>query len=621
MRSKNTERIIVGLSLVILAVLFVCFFKDILVPLFSMELSGDFEGAKAMLETKGWFGALCVIIIEALQMVVVFIPAEFIQVSSGLSYPFHLSMILCDLGVCLGATLIFLLTRICRFSTGSSRRSMKEIGQISARTGSRGVMILMYILFITPIVPFGAICYYGSGRDISYRRYILTVSTGVIPSIITSNLIGTSAKAFIRNAIPMWMLVLIILLLMILLLVMIWFLLDKVIFRSGDRSPDSATYFLFFKLVNLLRSRKQRLHIDNEKLEGVKPPYIVLCNHASFYDFYYVKQLLGDVSPSFVVNSHIVSPPLLRRLSEKSGMIPKKLFYPDTAALRIMRTLNKGHSVVVFPEGRLSVDGRCYPIVESAARVYKKHGITLVLANISGAYYANPKWRKKFFKSDIYVSVKRVIEGEEMKELSVEGLEDIIVSSISCDEASEHLNRYKSKNRAKGLESILYRCADCGELYTTAAEGSDLICTACGARHHLDEAYFFTDDAKSIPHYYDRIKELEAAELDTFELRTEVDTRIYTDGVRRPRKDHGECTLTKESFTYSSDKVSFTIPIAKLPALAFSCDKEFELYYQKELYYFYPVKERRQAARWALITDLLYEVRNRNGKEQREQRE
>ena len=65
-----------------------------------------------------------------------------------------------------------------------------------------------------------------------------------------------------------------------------------------------------------------------------------------------------------------------------------------------------------------------------------------MLANISGAYFANPKWRKKFLKSDIYVSVKRVIGSDEVKELPVEELEDIIVSSISCDASAEPVNRY-----------------------------------------------------------------------------------------------------------------------------------------------------------------------------------
>lgn len=610
MKGKNIERAVIGLSLIAIIVLFVCFFKDIMVPLFSMEFGGNFDGARDLLESKGWLGALCVILIEALQMVVVFIPAEFIQVSSGLSYPFHMSLVLCDLGVCLGATLIFLLSRICRIGTDKYARSKQQISAISARTGGRSVMVLMLLLFITPIVPFGAICYYGSGTDLKYRRYLLTVAVGVIPSIITSNLIGTSAKAFIRNAIPVWLLVIIIVLLMILLLVMLWFLLDKVLFRGKDCTPDSATYFVFFRLVGFLRKRKQRLHIDNEKLKGVKPPYILMCNHASFYDFYYVKMLVGEDNLSYIVNSHIGSGKILRKLRNKAGFIPKKLFCPDTAGLKMMHMLNKGYSVAVFPEGRLSVDGRCYPIVEKGTRFYKKRGLPLVLANISGAYYANPKWRKKFLRSDIKVSVRRVISSEEMKALSVEELDEIIMSSISCDENTEHFNRYKAGNKAKGLENILYRCADCGELYTTAAEGSDLICTSCGARHHLDETYRFTDSAESIPAYYDKIKALERAELEGFALHTEVDTKVFPKDGGRPRREHGECTLTKEGFTYTSDKISFTVPIVKLPALAFSCNSEFELYHEKELYYFYPVKERRQTARWALITDLLYEVNN-----------
>lgn len=384
---------------------------------------------------------------------------------------------------------------------------------------------------------------------------------------------------------------------------------NGVIFRK-DYTPDSALYILFFKLVRLWRAPKQRLHIDKEKLKGIEPPYVVLCNHASFYDFYYVKELLGKVNASYVVNNHMGGTPIMAKLRKRGGMIPKKLFYPDKAAIQIFRMLNKGYPVVVFPEGRLSPDGRQNPIVENAAALYKRSKVPLVLVNIQGAYFANPKWRKRFLKSDIYVSVRRVIGTEEMKELSVEELERIIASSISVDEEPVPRNRHEVADRAKGLEGILYRCADCGELYTTVGDGNDLVCKACGARHHLDETYLFSDEVKSISAYYDRIKELEEKELDQVSLRTEVDTRIYTDGVLFPRRERGVCTLTKEGFTYCSDKTSFSIPIEKLRALAFSCNKEFELYYKEELYYFYPVKDRNQTARWALITDLAYEVRN-----------
>lgn len=157
---------------------------------------------------------------------------------------------------------------------------------------------------------------------------------------------------------------------------------------------------------------------------------------------------------------------------------------------------------------------------------------------------------------------------------------------------------------------MLYRCADCGRLYTTATKGSDLFCTACGAVHHLDNSYRFTDSIGSIPAYYDRIKELERAELDSLALTAEVNVRIFPDKERRVKKEKGVCTLNREAFTFTSDSVRFSIPTEKIPALAFSCDKEFELYHKNDQYYLYPVENRRQVARWSLIIDLLREERS-----------
>jgi len=77
-----------------------------------MQVNNDIDGASALLKEKGFMGGIAVILIEALQMVIIFVSAEFIQISSGLSYPIYLSLPLCDIGICLGATIIFLLVRV-----------------------------------------------------------------------------------------------------------------------------------------------------------------------------------------------------------------------------------------------------------------------------------------------------------------------------------------------------------------------------------------------------------------------------------------------------------------------------------------------------------------------------
>ncbi|MBR3245274.1 MAG: VTT domain-containing protein [Parasporobacterium sp.] len=612
--TKTAKRIFIICIVLVIIALFVFFFRDILIPLFKMQTQNDLEGAKSLLLSKGFLGGLSVVLVEALQMVVIFIPAEFIQISSGLSYPFYIALLLCDLGVCLGASIIFVLVRAFRFDTGKSKKTSEEIGRISTKTGNKNTQLFMYLLFIMPIIPFGAICYYGSSTKISYPRYLLTVATGVIPSIITSNLIGTTAKAFIMNSIPLWLLIVILIILAAALFAVIWIFLNKFYFKEGDGTPDSALYYLLFKFIRLVRGRRQRLHIDGKKLEGMKAPFVVLCNHESFYDFYYVSELLQDYNPSYVLNSHYSINPITGRIIKRTGLITKKLFYPDKAALKIARTVRAGYPVVIFPEGRLSPDGRNNPIVEDASALYQVMKTDLVIVKIKGAYFMNPKWRSSFFRSDVYVSVKTVITKEELLQMSREELGKRISAEISFNESEEPSNQIKNKNRAKGLENLLYRCADCGTLYSTTTKGEDLICSACGSVHHLDERGLFTGEIESIPAYYDRIKEMEKENLDQLVLKAEVKTKIFSSEKPRVRKEKGACTFSRESFSYHSDSVDFTIPTENLPALAFSCNKEFELYYKGEEYFFYPEENSQQVARWGLFADLLKEERDDKSK-------
>lgn len=615
--NKTTQRIIILFSVLAVIGLFAYFLKDILIPYIRMEIANDLDGAKELLASKGIFGFLTVVLVEALQMVVVFIPAEFIQISSGMSYPFYIAILLCDLGVCLGATIIYVLVRLFRFSSDAYAKSEEKINRLVASSKKeRSTVLLMYFLFIMPIIPFGAICYFGSGRKVRYGRYLLTVATGVIPSIVTSNLMGAATKYFIGHDLPLSLLVLIIVVLAAVLFAVLFIFLDKVYFKENDGTPDSVLYALFFRLVRFLRGRKQRLHIDDALIKDVEPPYVLLCNHQSFYDFYYLRQLTGNTNFAIVSNRHYVTMPGLKKFAKKAGFIPKKLFCTDFATpVGIRKMIRGGYAVAIFPEGRLSITGMNYPIVERSAAFYKKLGVDIVIANISGAYFANPKWRKKFYKSDIYVQAKRIIRADEAAAMSEEELTRVLDDDLRYDASGEELNTYPQKDKAEGLENVLYRCADCGALYTTKGVGNDFICSACGKVHRFDEHYRFEDDPYTIGEYYERIKALELAELSGFRLETEVNAVAFSEKGKYRTRSKGVCVLTEKEFSYSSDEVSFTVPTDDLSALPFSCDQEFETYHDGKLYYFYPVENRRQVVRWALLADLLREIKNGAEKE------
>ncbi len=610
LNKKRIERAVMLGILVVILVLFTLFLKDILVPLLRMQTRRDFDGARNLLRTRGIQGVLTVILVEALQMVVVFVPAEFIQISSGLSYPFPLALLLCDLGVWLGATIIFVLVRSFRFQSSAYEKRRRRIDRLSAGARDRNTTLLLYLLFFMPIIPFGAICYYGSGTSLSYKRYALTVVTGVIPSIVVSNLMGAAGMAFLRESLPLWLLVTIIVLLAAALFALIFLLIRRFFFRGAEGTPDSMMYALIFFLVRLWQGRRRRVELDDQLLEQVEAPYILLANHESFYDFYYLSQMRHPRNPSYLVNTFYCTRPVLRHMAKPGGILSKKLFTADMgAAVGLLRMVRRGYPIVIFPEGRLSPDGRSNPIVEPGGALYKKLGVDLVLVKIKGAYFARPKWRRRAYRCKVRVGVERIIRREELEAMTDAELDRLIADTLRNDAGEESVDRYPQRDKAVGLENLLYRCADCGALYTTKGEGNCLRCSACGAAHTLDETYRFTDEAGTIAESYARIRAMEEAELETMALRAEVETKVFGEDGRVVKRERGTCTLTPDAFAYVSATENFSIPTQRLPALCFSCGEEFELYHDGLLHYFYPLSDRQQVARWALLVDILAEKR------------
>ncbi len=603
-------RLAVLVILAVIILLFTFFLKDIMIPLIRLEAKHDLAGVQKLLADRGLEGALSIILVEALQMVIVFVPAEFIQISSGLSYPLWASILLCDLGVCLGASIIFSLVRWFKVRSIAFEKRRGAIDRLSVSLRERNTVLLLYLLFFMPFIPFGAISYYGSSTRLPYRKYILTIATGVIPSILVSNGMGAAGAAFLMNNIPLWILILILLVLAAALIVLVLLFIRHFIFREGEGTPDSMMYAFILFLARNLFCRKQHLVIDDELLKGVEAPYVILINHECSEDFCFVSQMDHPKNPSILANEYYTNRPVIGTATKKAGFISKKLFTRDSGTVMgILRTLRKGYPVMIFPEGRLSPDGRTNPIVESGAGLYKLLKTTLVLAHIEGAYYSHPKWRKKIYPSDVRLTVKRVLTPAELKEMTDDELEKVITEALYSN-AAEHMDTlYPQKNKAKGLENLLYRCADCGALYQTEGVGNELVCRACGSRHTLDEHYHFTSGPESIPAYYDAIKALEAPDLDHASLHTAVKTKIFGKDQGPVRREDGECRLDNEFFRYRSGEKHFEIPVTELPALAFSCGEEFELYYDGELHYFYPVEDRAQCARWALLVDMMAEKR------------
>lgn len=611
-KKKLVERIVIFTIAIFVLLLLVIFLKDIFFPFLKMEINEDYEGAKALLTSKGWLGYTTVSLVEALQMVVIFIPAEFIQLSSGMTYKWWLAIALCDIGVVVGSSIIYFLVNVFKFDGDILDRASK-IREYEKKTKINNAILFMYVLFIMPIIPFGAICYFGSSKKIPFHKYIFTCATGVLPSICTSILMGRAITFFINETIPLWVLIVIIVAAAASLFVLLAFVINKFFFKQNNGTPDSIFYSLSVKFgFKLLKLHNKVNIIGKEKLKDLSGSFLIYANHHSFLDPYAVSCIYPKERYAFVYNIYYNTIPIIGKMLPKAGLIPKKMFTNDFECVsKIVKAIKNGFPVSLFPEGRLSTDGGPSLIDETSAKLALLCKVPLVLVQVRKAYFNKPKWRPTRYKGKIDVEIMDVIPFEKLKEMGVSEVHKKIVEDLSFNEFDNTEIKYKKKNLAEGLENILYMCPHCGAMHSNVTKGNTMTCNKCGKTYHIKPNYQFAEENfKNIHDYYNKIKEIELSNIDNEVIDVEVDTVIFSKDMKSKRKDHGVFHLDKNGVFYKSlnKDFSFEYKTHELEGIAYSVNKEFEMYYEGELYYFYPSKENRQiCTRIALLHELLKE--------------
>ena len=607
------ERVtILVLALIVLGLL-VFFLSSVFFPFIKLEINQDFDGAKALLTDKGFLGYATVSLIEALQMVVIFIPAEFIQLSSGMSYPWWLAIILCDIGVILGSSIIYLLVNLFNFSGNAFNRN-NRIERYARMSKNRSNIILMYLLFIMPIIPFGAICYYGSSKKIPYHKYVLTCATGVLPSICTSILMGFGVKEFIANSIPLWLLIVIIFGAGAILFTLLLFVLNKFFFKQNDNTPFSFFYGLIISLTSLFMRFRVKYRIINRKaIDKLDGPYFVLANHHAWFDFLGIHYLNKNRRYAMVMNNYYFNLPIIGKWFRRAGCIPKKLFYPDVQCiLDIMKAKEAGFPIAMFPEARLSTDGGRSLMNPGIVPLIRKLDIPVVLVQLRRGYFIKPKWRKRRLTGRFDVKVMKVVSPAEIQQMSDSQLLETVENNLYFNEFENTKGMvYLSPNKAQGLEKILYRCPHCGGMFTNISKGNKLICTNCQKEYEIGVDYQFTSgEYKNLYEYYQAIKEFELKEIDNVYFLIDVNVKIFTDGKTKPRIDKGTFRFTNKKVSYKSIITNdyFEYRIDQLEGIAYSVNEEFEMYHKGELYYFYPANvDKAICTRIALIFELMKE--------------
>ena len=229
--------------------------------------------------------------------------------------------------------------------------------------------------------------------------------------------------------------------------------------------------------------------VDDGVLKYLKPPYIIVANHASFADVGGMEMITAPNYPSFVISvTQLVQwPSLIRRM----GVLPKKQFTVDTSLVRdIKYILGKKRSVVIYPEAKLSVVGVPNIIKPAVAKLVKLLKVPLVTVCFHGTYLHRPRWAKTSRFVPLKTDVRMAVSAEEVGTLTVDEIHKRICDNLAYDDYAYQLENnieIDLPDLCEGLEGILYKCPECGAEFAMTAHGNKLTCTKCGAEVMQDK--------------------------------------------------------------------------------------------------------------------------------------
>jgi 1-acyl-sn-glycerol-3-phosphate acyltransferase len=155
--------------------------------------------------------------------------------------------------------------------------------------------------------------------------------------------------------------------------------------------PDKSRTWRYAKSQCRNLGRMCGVHIHLRGLERLgEGPYIFTPNHQSHFD---IPALLGYLpgSTRFAAKKELFKEPVLGTVLRTMGMIPVERDSPEGARAMLERLKRYHSSVVIFPEGTRSRDGRLLPFKKGAFVAAIELGMPIVPVVCKGTQAIMPK--------------------------------------------------------------------------------------------------------------------------------------------------------------------------------------------------------------------------------------
>ena len=371
-----------------------------------------------------------------------------------------------------------------------------------------------------------------------------------------------------------------------------------------------------------------RMKLIKKGVDGLKPPFLMLCNHNAFFDFKAATRAIWRYRANYVVaiDGFIGREKLLRDV----GCICKRKFTNDVTLVRQLgRVIKNGDVAVIYPEARYSLCGTTAVLPSSLGKLCKLLNVPVVTFICHGHHVNSPFWnlRSRHVKPT-EAEFSLLFTPEELGSLPVDEINRRLVEAFRYDDFRWQKERgilTPLKTRAEGLHKVLYRCPACGTEFRMGSEGTELFCEACGKRWEMTElgelrAVEGETEFSHIPDWYEWERacvraEVQRGEYSSGELAVTVDS--LPNAKRFIRLGKGVMVHDMNGFRVTgvdADGDPFEM-VKPVPSL-YSCHIEYEylgkygdcvdLNTLEDTWYVYPDGRDFSVTKMALATEELY---------------
>ena len=368
--------------------------------------------------------------------------------------------------------------------------------------------------------------------------------------------------------------------------------------------------------------------IHRNGTEGLKPPYILLCNHNAFMDFKVATKVIYPDRANYVVaiDGFIGREWLLRNV----GCICKRKFTSDMILVRQLRkVIDNGDIAVIYPEARYSLCGTTAVLPSSLGKLCKMLDVPVATLICHGHHVNSPFWNlAERMVRPTEADFTLLYTPEQLREASVDEVNDKIVKAFQYDDFAWQKQRgilTPFKRRAEGLHKVLYQCPHCGTEYEMATSLNQIRCNHCGKTWEMTplgqlRALEGETEFSHIPDWY---------EWERANVRDEVERGVYSSGElpvsiqslpnAKAFIPLGDGILVHDMIGFSvtgqdkdGEPFEMRIPVPSL----YSCHIEYEylgkhgdcvdLNTLRDTWYIYPRDKKFSVTKMALATEELY---------------